>query len=109
MIPFHPIKDSLEKIESDILLGQSLFESMSKYSIYDRKMLVLIKVGEEVNKLDHFFNQLNQKFDQEIDYQTSLLSTFFEPLIIIFLGVIVAFILISMYLPMFQMSNQIGY
>jgi len=109
MIPFHPIKDSLGKIENDILLGHSLFESMAKYSIYDRKMLVLIKVGEEVNKLDYFFNQLNQKFDQDIDYQTSLLSTFFEPLIIIFLGVIVAFILIAMYLPMFQMSNQIGY
>jgi type IV pilus assembly protein PilC len=108
MIPFYPIQNSLSKIESDILLGLTLHESMSKHSIYDKRMLVLIKVGEEVNKLDYFFSQLNQKFDQDIDHQTSLLSTFFEPFIIIFLGVIVAFILIAMYLPMFQISNQVG-
>lgn len=108
MIPFYPIQDALAEISKRVMLGENLYVSMSRFSIFDRKMLALIKVGEEVNKLDFFFEQLTQRFNQEIEYRTSLLGTFLEPAIIIFLGVVVAFILIAMYLPMFQMSNQIG-
>lgn len=108
MIPFYPIRDSLAVVEKEILTGESLYTSLSKFQIYDKKMLSLIKVGEEVNRLDFFFEQLSQKYLQEVEYKTSLIGTFLEPVIIIFLGVIVAFILIAMYLPMFQMSNQIG-
>lgn len=108
MVPFNPIKDSLTEIEIAILQGENLYICMSKFSIYDKKMLALVKVGEEVNKLDFFFEQLNQKYVQEVDYNTSMLGTIIEPLIIILLGIMVALILIAMYLPMFQMSNQVG-
>lgn len=108
MVDFSPIRDALEKIANKIIQGQTLTSSMSEFSIFDRKMLALIKVGEEVNKLDFFFDQLAQKYDQELEYRTTLLSTFLEPMIIILLGLVVAFILVAMYLPMFQMSSQIG-
>lgn len=108
MVPFYPIRDSLEVIRKKVLFGESLHSSMTLFTIYDKKMLALIKVGEEVNKLDYFFGQLSLQYNQDLEHQTTLLGTFLEPLIIVFLGVVVAFILIAMYLPMFQMSNQIG-
>jgi type IV pilus assembly protein PilC len=64
-----------------------------------------LKVGEETNQLDYFFARISEQYIEEVEYQTSTLSSVMEPLIIIFLGLIVGTILISMYLPMFEMSN----
>jgi type IV pilus assembly protein PilC len=71
-------------------------------------MVSLIKVGEEVNKLDVFFEKLSSQFSNDVEHQTSLLNTFLEPAMIIFLGFVVGFILLAMYMPMFQMSTTVG-
>jgi type IV pilus assembly protein PilC len=73
----------------------------------DRKM-VSMKVEEEVNKLDVFFEKLAAQYGNDVEHQTSLLNTFLEPAMIIFLGFVVGFILLAMYMPMFQMSTTIG-
>lgn len=108
MITFYPIQVTLESMAADILNGVSLHESMSQFSVYNRKMVSLLKVGEEVNKLDIFFEKLSQQFSADVEHQTSLLNTFLEPVMIIFLGLVVGFILLAMYLPMFQVSTSIG-
>lgn len=108
MVTFYPIQVTLHPIVQDILNGESLHTSMAKYSIYNRKMVSLIKVGEEVNKLDVFFEKLSRQYSTEVDHQTGLLNTFLEPFMIIFLGIVVGFILLAMYMPMFQMSTSIG-
>ena len=69
-------------------------------------MIQLIKIGEETNQLDYFFGKISEQYIEEVEYKTSTLSSMMEPLIIIFLGLIVGVILISMYLPLFQMSNS---
>ncbi|MCT1526447.1 type II secretion system F family protein [Sphingobacterium hotanense] len=106
MSDFYPIHESLGPIEEAVLHGQSLHASLDKFPFYPKKMIQLIKVGEEVKKLDFFFEKISQQYTDEVEYQTSTLSTLLEPLIIIFLGLIVGLILIAMYLPMFQMSNS---
>jgi type IV pilus assembly protein PilC len=108
MITFYPIQTTLAVISQDIMDGESLHSSMAKFSIYNKKMVSLLKVGEGVNKLDIFFEKLSQQFSIDVDHQTGLLNTFLEPVMIIFLGLVVGFILLSMYLPMFQVSTSIG-
>ena len=108
MISFYPIQHSLEQIENEILHGKSLHESLSAYKIYEPRMVALLKVGEEVNQLHTFFEKLTEYYTEQVEHGTSLLSTFLEPLMIIFLGIVVGFILIAMYLPMFQLSTSIG-
>jgi len=105
-IGFYPIEESLKKIEQDIMNGSSLHAGLSAFPIYPPKMIQLVKVGEEINKLDYFFENIADQYVQEVEYQTGTISKLIEPLIIIFLGLVVGFILISMYLPMFQMSNS---
>jgi type IV pilus assembly protein PilC len=107
MINYYPIEASLKIIEEDILKGKPLYQSMQQFPIYPSKMIQLIKVGEETNQLDYFFAKISEQYIEEVEYKTSTLSSMMEPLIIIFLGVIVGVILISMYLPLFQMSNTI--
>lgn len=57
-----------------------------------------LKVGEETNQLDYFFAKVSEQYIEEVEYKTSTLSIMMEPLIIIFLGLIVGVILIAMYL-----------
>jgi type IV pilus assembly protein PilC len=105
MIGYYPIESSLIKVEEDIMKGKSLHESLRQFAIYPSKAIQLIKVGEETNQLDYFFGKISDQYIEEVEYKTSTISSVMEPLIIIFLGLIVGVILISMYLPLFQMSN----
>ncbi|MDB5146209.1 MAG: gspF [Mucilaginibacter sp.] len=106
MIGYYPVESSLQKVEDDIMKGKSLHQSLQQFSIYPRKMIQLVKVGEETNQLDYFFAKISDQYIEEVEYKTSTLSSMMEPLIIIFLGLIVGAILIAMYLPLFQMSNS---
>ena len=106
MIRYYPIESSLQKVEDDIMNGKSLHESLQQFKVYPSKMIQLVKVGEETNQLDYFFGKISEQYIEEVEYKTSTLSSMMEPLIIIFLGIIVGIILIAMYLPLFQMSNS---
>ena len=107
MIGYYPVESSLQKVEDDIMKGNSLHQSLQQFHVYPAKMIQLVKVGEETNQLDYFFAKIADQYIDEVEYKTSTLSSMMEPLIIIFLGLIVGVILISMYLPLFQMSNSI--
>jgi type IV pilus assembly protein PilC len=69
-------------------------------------MISLIKVGEEVNQMELFFNRIAEQYANEVEYQTGMLGKFIEPMIIVILGLVVGVILIAMYLPMFQLGQS---
>ncbi|MFD2581601.1 type II secretion system F family protein [Pedobacter vanadiisoli] len=106
MITFYPVENSLRLAEKDILLGSNLSVALSKYDFYPAKFIQMIKIAEEVNRLEYFFEQLAEQYTEEVEYKTNAISGLLEPLIIIFLGLVVGVILIAMYLPMFQMSSS---
>ncbi len=107
MIGFYPIESSLTTIESYILRGDPLHSALGHFPIYHRKMVSLVKVGEEVNQLDGFFDKIAKQYTEDVEYKTSMISSLIEPFMIIFLGLIVGIILIAMYLPLFNLSNTI--
>lgn len=108
MVGFYPIEKSLAEAEEQIIRGQSLSHSLANHRIYSGKMIALLKMAEEVNKLDVVFAQLRDQFNEDVKYRSALLSSVLEPLLIIFIGVMVGFILIAMYLPLFELSTSIG-
>lgn len=106
MVGFYPIEHSLSIVESAIMEGQSLHKSLSSFDIYDIKLISLIKVGEEVNQLSNFFEKIANQYNDEIEHQSGMISALLEPFIIIILGLFVGFILIAMYLPLFQLGSS---
>jgi type II secretory pathway component PulF len=108
MITFYPLEKALQRIEKDILQGKSLHESMNKQPIFDKKMISLIKVADESNQNETIFKRLTAQYNQEIEYQSKMISATIEPFIILILGAIVGVILIAMYLPMFKLSTVIS-
>lgn len=104
---FYPLELALFQMEADILKGMPLHQSMASQKIFPPKMVALVKVGEEVNQLELFFKTLSDRYSEELDYQTTQLSKFIEPVIIVILGIVVGIVLIAMYLPMFNMGSTI--
>jgi len=104
-ISFYPIESSLNEIIKNIVSGQTLGESLSKFKIYDKSLVTMIKVSEEVNEVDKMFKEIEKKYRNEIDFRTKTIGVIIEPIIIVLIGIIVGVIMISMYLPMFDLSK----
>ena len=107
MVGFYPIEKSLNNVREDILKGKHFHDCLSKYKVYPSRMLSLVKVAEEVNQLDVIFEKLARQYSDEVEYETSMIGSFIEPIMILFLGLFVAVILIAIYLPLFQLSTSV--
>ncbi len=99
----------LKEVHQAVLHGAMLSQAMDKHAFFDKKSIALVKVGEEVNQLDVMFEKLAEEYKDDFDYQTDMLNKFLEPALIIFLGIIVGFILIALYLPMFKLSTSFAF
>lgn len=108
MIVFYPMQKAVDEIKQDILKGNTLGTSLEKHKIFPKKLISLVGIGEQTNELDTMFHKLNDQYNDEIDHTTKMVGTILEPLIIIIIGFLVGFILISMYTPMFDLSKVIG-
>lgn len=105
MIEYYPIENALESVEKDVLAGKSLNESLSQHKIFPQKLTALIKVSEEVNAPELIFEKLSKQYSEEIEHQQAVVGKVIEPFFIIVLGLIIGFILVAMYMPLFQLSN----
>jgi len=107
MVGFYPIEVSLKKAEADIIKGLTLSQSLDTNPVYPKKMIALLRMAEEVNKLDVVFAQLRDQYNDDVTYRSGLLSNVLEPVLIIFIGAMVGIILIAMYMPLFELSSNI--
>jgi type IV pilus assembly protein PilC len=110
MIGFYPLEATIEPIRKEIIYkGKPLHTAIGQYKIYGKRMASLIKVGEEVNKLEEMFSRVAQQYADEVEHQSEILGSLLEPFMIIFLGLMVGVIIIAMYLPMFKLSSSFNY
>ena len=107
MINFYPVEAALKTMITDVTNGVMLNESMQKFSFFNKRICALIKVAEEVNQIENISDKLRKQYSNELEHRISLMSSLLEPVMIIFIGVLVAVILISMYLPMFKMGTSV--
>lgn len=107
MIGFYPIESAVRQIRKDILAGESLHTGLAKFPIFEKRMVSLVKIAEEINQLDLTFARLTKQTQEDIEFRTKLIGTIIEPLIIVIIGTIVGVIMVAMYLPMFNLSNVI--
>lgn len=105
MIDYYPIQSALTVVENDIMHGKLLNESMRAFPIFPRKMTSLIKVAEEVNKLDAIFQSLDDQYSRELEHKSEVFGKLLEPFIILFISVVVGFIVIAMYVPMIEINT----
>ena len=105
---FYPVEKALIEIKTKISNGLTLSESMEAYPFFDKKMIAMTKVAEEVNKLDMIYEQLYKQYSEELDVRIKTMNNLLEPVLIIVVGLLVGVILISMYMPIFQLGTSLG-
>jgi type IV pilus assembly protein PilC len=99
------IRKRMEKMESSIRLGRSIHEAFEDADFLEREDLALIKAGEQSNQLPEAFSRIAKTHQELLKNETMLFGKILEPVILLIIGGIVGFILVAMYLPMFQMNS----
>lgn len=107
MVGFYPLEIALDDMRKSVIDGRGFYQGMSKFSLFPHQMLALSKIGEKVNQLGPVFGKLSKQYNDEVDKQSETVGKMVEPLLILFIGTIVGFIIVAMYLPMFKMNTLI--
>ena len=107
MISYYPIEIAIKHIKKGIMNGENLYSNLDKHPIFPKKFISLIKIAEETNQLEKSFERISIQYQEEIEHNTKVIGTIIEPLIIVLIGLIVGVIMVSLYLPMFNLSNVI--
>jgi type IV pilus assembly protein PilC len=95
----------LQEAVGDIKGGSTLTAALEKTGIMPKMALRMIEVGEVSGSLDEMLNNISEIMEEEIDLKLTRLTTLIEPAIMVFMGIIVAFIVIAMYLPIFNLAG----
>lgn len=101
------ISRSLKKSRAALESGQRLTEPMKKHWVYPPLVVQMIAIGEETGSLDEMLTKVAQFYEKEVEYATDKLKSLIEPIMIVFLAVIVGTIVISIIVPMFQIYSEI--
>jgi general secretion pathway protein F len=94
----------MEVVKKDVLEGSSMASSMKKVSFLPAFFIQMVSVGEEGGKLDGVLTEVANIYTQEIDAKLKVVTSLMEPLIILFLGVVLGGIVMAMLLPIFQIN-----
>jgi len=101
------IDEALEKIKISIREGENISDPMSEMRIFPSMMVQMIGVGERTGTLDSISSKIADFYEKEVASSIDLLMTILEPMMLLFVALFVGVILISMYLPMFNIYQAL--
>lgn len=99
--------DATTQIQREVATGTSLTMAMNNARIFPSMVLQMTAIGEESGSLDHMLGKAADFYEQEVDDMVAGLSSLMEPIIIVVLGTIIGGIVVSMYLPIFQLGQVV--
>jgi type IV pilus assembly protein PilC len=88
--------------------GKSLSEPLGTTGVFPPMVVQMINVGEATGALDAMLSKIADFYDDEVDAAVAALTSLLEPMLMVFLGTVIGFIVIAMYLPIFKMASVIG-
>jgi len=98
----------MENVLDNIKKGSPMSFELKKLKIFPPMMISMIKIGEESGAIDTMLSKTSEIFEEELEEAIKKMTSLMEPVIIILIGGIVAVVLLSIYLPMFEMSTGGG-
>ena len=95
------------RIQTEVSTGTSLTNAMTNTNLFPTMVLQMTQIGEESGSLDNMLGKIADYFEREVDDSVAALSSLLEPIIIVFLGVVIGGLVIAMYLPIFKLGSVI--
>ncbi|HTD62523.1 MAG TPA: type II secretion system F family protein, partial [Gemmatimonadaceae bacterium] len=101
------IQDAIMASRASIAGGDTISAPLAKSAVFPPMVISMIAVGESTGGLDEMLSKIADFYDEEVDAAVSGLLSLLEPVMIVFLGVIVGGMVVAMYLPIFDMINAV--
>jgi len=101
------IAEVVEKAASDVEKGQALGKAIESSNIFPNLSVQMILVGEQSGELETMLNKVADVFENEVESTVIAMTSWLEPVIILIMGVVVAFIVLSIVLPIMEMNRLI--
>ena len=101
------VEDAIMTTRKAVEGGQTLAQPLKGTGVFPSMVVQMISVGEQTGALDTMLSKIADFYEDEVDTAVGNLMTLMEPLLILFLGTVVGGIVISMYLPIFDLINQL--
>jgi type IV pilus assembly protein PilC len=96
-----------KRIQTEVSTGTSLTNSMAATNLFPTMVLQMCQIGEESGSLDNMLGKVADFYEREVDDAVAALSSLLEPVIIVFLGIVVGGLVVAMYLPIFKLGAVI--
>jgi type IV pilus assembly protein PilC len=102
------VEEAVLATRQSVSEGKTLAEPLSKAKVFPPMVTQMISVGEATGALDNMLGKIADFYDDEVDSAVAALTSMLEPMLMIFLGVTVGFVIVAMYMPIFQMGAMAG-
>jgi type IV pilus assembly protein PilC len=102
------VENAILEARQSISGGKTLADPLSKGNVFPKMVTHMISVGESTGALDAMLGKIADFYDDEVDQAVAALTALLEPAMMVFLGTVIGFIVIAMYLPIFKMASVIG-
>ena len=102
------VEDAIMATRRSVEEGKTIAEPLKSSSVFPPMVVQMVAVGEQTGALETMLSKIADFYEDEVDEATANLLALLEPIMISFLGVVIGGIVISMYLPMFDLISKIG-
>ena len=102
------MEKSIRTAAQDIERGESISVALAKHPIFPSMIIRMVTAGEQTGKIDNMLERIADFLDEEIETTLSGITALIEPILIVFLGVVVGGMVICMFLPIFKMPEIVS-
>lgn len=102
------IQEAILKTRKSIEAGKTISDPLGESRVFSPMVVQMVAIGEQTGELDSMLTKISDYFEEEVDATMANLLTILEPVLIVFLGVVIGTIVISMYLPLFSLISKLS-
>ncbi|HET7623711.1 MAG TPA: type II secretion system F family protein [Verrucomicrobiae bacterium] len=102
------MENAVKVAATDIERGENISAALSKHPVFPSMVIRMITAGEQTGKIDNMLERVSDFLDEEIETILSGLTSLIEPILIVFLGVVIGGMVICMFLPIFKLSDLVS-
>jgi type IV pilus assembly protein PilC len=99
--------DATKRIQTSVSTGTALTVAMEDTNVFPNMALQMTRIGEETGALDNMLSKVADFYEREVDDAVTALSSLIEPIMIVFLGIVIGTIVVAMYLPIFKLGGVV--
>ena len=101
------ISDALSRVHDRVRDGENLSTPLDQQNIFPTMVTSMVEVGEETGQLPEMLNRIADNYDDEVDNSVGAITSIIEPIMIVFLAVVVGTIVIALFLPIIQIIQNL--